>query len=88
MIALQLGVGRGVLVVWAGDVGWGVLGCVAESELGCELGCEPGMCGGDVWRRVSWVVGRGVGWEVGWGGGGVERGGFLGGCCAPSAAKT
>ena len=68
MIALQLGVGRGVLVVWAGDV----------------------------WRRVGWEVGwgcaggvgRGLGWEVGWGSGGAERGGFLGGCCAPSAAKT
>ena len=64
MIALQLGVGRGVLVVWAGDV----------------------------WRRVGWEVGWGVGWGVGRGvgrgGGGAERGGFFGGCCAPSAAKT
>ena len=60
MIALQLGVGRGVLVVWAGDV----------------------------WRRVGWEVGWGCAGGVGRGGGGAERGGFLGGCCAPSAAKT
>ena len=54
--------------------------------------------------RLPQSLQRGVGWDVlvvcwwcgpedmwrrvGWGGGCVERGGFLGGCCAPSAAKT
>ena len=50
------------------------------------------------WRRgVGWdvlvvwaggYVAEDMWWRVGWGGGCVERGGFLGGCCAPSAAKT